>query len=135
MDQLIIRALTGDPLRQKVLSVDDLEQVLAQVARAGFDPTTTTRVAARGIGILYRGPVIRAGDRLSPAEAHYIRHVLFAQEWPVGTSFADYLASLTATVLAPASGVFASTYQGVPQLGVLGRSGPARGPAGSGWIL
>jgi hypothetical protein len=131
-DALILEAATG----ARRLTRAELQQVLAHVAQAGFDPDARERAGGRLQGLLWRGRVLRGSDLLSPAEAHYLRHVVAQQEWPPGTTLDDYLASIPWVILDPRSGVLISQYQGKGwHLAVVRRSEEFRGPEGSDWIL
>ena len=107
-DRLILEAATG--LRE--LSDAELLQVLEHVAQAGFDPHATETVRGRAAGLIWQGRVLRGSDRLPPAEVHYLRHVVAAQEWPAGVSLDAWLGSIAEVVLDPRSGVLVNRYQG-----------------------
>jgi hypothetical protein len=113
----------------------EIGQLREHVARAGFDPEARERVRGRGAGIVWRGRTLRGRDVLPPAEAHYVRHVLKESEWPDSTTFGEYLESIDQIVRDDASGVFISRYQGVDQIGFLGRSREWEGSGGEDWIL
>jgi hypothetical protein len=130
-DTLIVDAATTG----RALTPDELRAMLDHVARAGFTPATTSRVGSLGAGTSWRGRTLRPGDRLLPVEAHYVRHVLGQQEWPPGTTLAQYVQSITAVILDSRSGILTCRYQGAWQLTIVGRAGAFRGPAGSPWIL
>ena len=129
--QRILQAATG----AQSLSSSERREVLAHVARAGFDPAALEQVRGRGAGQVWAGRALLASDRLPPAEAHYVRHVLVGREWPTGTTLQQYVDSLRWLILDPASGAFTSRYAGSWQLGVVRRSGPLRGPEGHAWVL
>ena len=76
-----------------------------------------------------------ANDRVSSVEAHYVRHVLGGQEWPAGTTLAQYLASIQQVFLDSRSGILISFYQGAWQLAAVRRSYELQGPSGRGWVL
>lgn len=131
--QLIIDAAAG----ARQLTAGELRRVLAHVAHAGFDPNATEQARGRLAGIEWQGRILRGSDRLAPAEAHYLRHVVVRQEWPVGTSLSEYLRSIEQVVLDERSGVLVGQYQvdGNWQLTVVRRSGSPRGPGGFDWIV
>jgi hypothetical protein len=129
---LIVAAGTG----AHPWSVEELDRVLAHVAGAGFDPAGLERARGNIVGLERpAGGRVQRGDRLPPAEVHYLRHVIARQEWPVGTTLDAYLVSLRRVIGDAASGVFVSRYLGAWQLGVIGHSLGARGPGGGRWIL
>jgi len=130
-DRLILEAAAG--IRE--LSTAELQQVLEHVARAGFDPGATERVRGRSAGLVWQGRVLKGSDRLPPAEAHYLRHVVAGQEWPPGTSLQLYLNSIQGVTLDSKSGILTSRYQGAWQLTIVRRSGSLRGPNGFAWVL
>lgn len=122
--------------RRTVLSATDLARVLGHVAQAGFDPQAREAVRGRIVGLARpAGGQVGRGDQLPPDEVHYLRHVVAQQEWPAGTTLAEYLASIRRVIEDPTSGVFVSTYLGARQLGILGHAGASRGPDGGRWIL
>ncbi len=116
-------------------SEDEIRRIREYVAERGFDPDALERVRGRGAGIVWRGQTLRGRDQLPPAEAHYVRHVLAEQEWPLGTSLQEYLECVAQIVLDQGSGVFLSYYQDRLQLGFVGRSDHWRGEWGDDWIL
>jgi hypothetical protein len=125
-----VQAATG----ARDLTDAELQTVLEHVARAGFSPFV--HVAATGlVGMLWQGHLLRGRDRITSAERHYLRHVVQREEWPPGTSLADYVGSAQAVVLDPTSGVFTNRYQGFWQLGVVRDSGSLKGPAGGAVVL
>jgi hypothetical protein len=130
-DRLILAAARGS----RRLARRELQRVLEHVAQAGFDPAARERARGRLSGIVWQGRTLQGDDMLSPAEVHYLGHVILRQEWPAGTDLAEYIESARAIVLDRASGVFSSRYQGAWQLGVVRRSGNLRGPLGSDWVL
>jgi hypothetical protein len=113
----------------------ELAAIREHVAQAGFDPTALERARRTAAGAVWKGQVVRPGDFLAPAVAHYLRHVVVEPQWPRGTSLDDYVRAAAAVVVSPESGVIVSYYQGTLQIGFVGRSGSNRGPAGHGWIL
>jgi hypothetical protein len=128
---LIDMAATG----ARRLTPGELARVLAHVAAAGFDPDARERAGGRLAGIWWQGHALKGSDRLTPAEIHYLRHVLANGEWPAGTTVSDYLSSIRDVILDPRSGVIVGQYQGVPQLTIVRRSGALRGPNGAPWVL
>jgi hypothetical protein len=130
-ERLILEAAT----RARDLSADELQRVLEHVARAGFYTATLTTAGGRLRGLVWRGRTLRGRDRLTPAEAHHLRHVVARRDWPAATSLADYLDSIRNIVLDPASGVLVSLLDGEWQLIVVRRSGTLRGPQGYEWVM
>ncbi len=108
---------------------------LADVAAAGFDPAARGPLPDQVAGLSWRGRMLTAGELVPPAELSYFRHVLGGQEWPAGTTLADYLRSLRDVLLDPASGAFIAREAGSGRLGVARRAGPLRGATGGEWVL
>lgn len=129
IDRLILEAATG----ARRLPRSELLQVRAQVARAGFAPGAQARAGGALAGILWQGRPLTGSDRLTPAEVHYLRHVVLKREWPNGTTLQDYLHGIAEVVLDPTSGVLTSRYYGAWQLTF--DSGRLRGPEGYEWVL
>ena len=129
-DRLMLEAATS--IRD--LGDDELQQVLEHIAIAGFDPAVN--VPAAGLAEHeWEGRILMGRDRITSAARHYLRHVVLRQEWPVGTSFEHYLASLRVIILDPRSGILTSRYRGQWQLTIVCRSGSMRGPGGFDWLL
>lgn len=129
------RLITGAATGSLTLSSDHLESVLQWVAQVGFDPDAQEHAGGRLAGIEWRSQILRSSDRLPPAVAHYLRHVVAVSEWPVGTTLDGYLASIARVVTDPAASVFTSRYQGRWQLGIVAPSGNLRGPQGGEMVL
>jgi hypothetical protein len=129
-DQLIIAAATGTTS----LAPADLRHILEHVANAGFDPNARERVRGRLAGVVWQGQSLRGRDQLSPAEVHYLWHVLHREEWPSATNLERYCETISHVILDPTSGVFASRYQGTLQLGIVRSTGDLRGPRGFDWL-
>ena len=115
----------------------DLEAIRLHVAQAGFDPLMTYPADRRVTGLQRAsGQVIQRGDQIPTAELHYLRHVVRQQEWPPGTTQAQYEEGLRNLALRLRVGMLISV---VPpfgwHVGIVGRSGPLRGPRGFDWLL
>ncbi|MCX6023509.1 MAG: hypothetical protein NTZ05_17610 [Chloroflexi bacterium] len=128
-DRLIIAAAGG-----RTLDAAELRFVREHVAQAGFVPTPTT-LASGLSGMVWQGRVLRGRDRMTPAERHYLDHVVKSGEWSAMTTLQDYLDSIRDTILDRHSRVLTSDYQGNAQLGIVGRSGRFRGERGHPLIL
>ncbi len=116
-------AETGQPA-----TAGELTRISAHVAAVGFDPAGQTRLGGRLAGLVWCGLRLGAGSRLATGEAHYRRHVVAGQEWPLGTSLDEYLASLRATVADPRAAILLDRMRGVWRLTFFAPSGPWRGP-------
>ena len=117
------------------LARGELQRLREHVVQAGFDPSAAERVRGRLAGVSWRGRVLSGTDRLPPAEAKYLWHVLVREEWPRGTGLSDYIASIREVILDPLSGVFTNRYQGAWGFGIVRQSGELSGPRGFEWVL
>lgn len=118
----------------QMVTATDLSAVTAHIAGVGFSQSST-RAGGRLAGLAWKGSVLSGGDMLPNAEAHYLRHCIANNEWPVGTTLSDYLASLQSVVTNSSTRVFVSRYQGLWQVGFADEAGQYRGPQGNRWIL
>jgi len=133
---LILELATG--ARQGV-SGQELQRIREHIAAAGFSPTLRMSADRRVVGLIPPsggpGPLARF-DLVDVGELHYLRHVIAQQEWPVGTTLADYYASGARLARDPRSGVLISR---VGRFGLhVAIVGRVRGAAGSGgheWML
>ena len=131
--RLILAAAT-DPNWQ--LTEEELARIVRHIAGAGFDPHALERARGNLVGHTRPGGGdVERGDRLPPAEIHYLRHCVARQEWPPETTLADYIADSAAVIRDPTSRLFASRYQGTWQCGAIGRNRSRRGPRGHDWIV
>jgi len=118
------------------LTGDELQQVIQHVAQAGFDSTAIEDVGGRLVGLIWKDHRIRTGDSLPPAEVHYLRHVAVQSEWPLGTAYDEYLASLRDVILDPQTGFLINQFRDRGwQLTAIRSSGSLQGPAGRDWIV
>lgn len=122
--------------RRRALTAEELARVLEHVARAGFDPQALERARGNLVGLdRPGGGQVGRGDRLPPAEIHYLRHVAARPEWPAGTTPAGYVASIGQVITDPDSGVLVSRFQGAWQLTIVRESRAWRGAAGHQWLM
>src|SRR5207249_3387832 len=112
----------------------ELTQIRAHVARAGFEPGSVTKASVRLAGLAWRGRILKGNDPLPNDIAHYLRHTARNQEWPLGTTFAAYLASLRDAILNLDGGVYLEQISGIWISSFLGPSASNRGPDGGRWI-
>ncbi len=93
-------------------------------AGAGARSAGRVRSRADGAGrravgwLVLAGAYTQGADRLTSAEVHYLRHVVAKAEWPRGTTFDEYLASVRAAIPDARNGVLTSKYQGAWQLAI-----------------
>lgn len=117
------------------LTNEEIRTVRQQVAQAGYDPTGHTPAGGRLAGLSLQGQILTGKTRVRVGDAHYLRHVVMGQEWPVGTTFAAYLESLRQVVRDPQNGILLDQLQNTWQLTFAARSGRWRGPSGDEWII
>ncbi len=118
------------------LTREDLQQIIEYVTKAGFDPDAGEKAGGRLAGMYWQGHTLRGGDRLPPAEVHYLRHVVRNREWPDDTTLEEYIQSIQEVILNPDAYIFTSYYEDREwQLGFIAPSGSWRGDAGGDWIL
>src|SRR3954471_10246273 len=131
VDQLILDLGLG----ARRASGRDLEAIRLHVAQAGFDPQATYPADRRVVGLQRsNGQVIQRGDLLPTDELHYLRHVVNQQEWPTGTTQAQYEDSLRNLALRLRVGMLVSENQPFGwHLAIIGRTATMRGPAGREW--
>lgn len=98
-------------------------------------PTLTGEVGRRGAGIVWNGRVLKASDLLPADEAHYVRHVLAAQEWPPGTTLKEYVSSIADVVRDRGSGVLINRFRGFWHITLIRRSQSLRGRYGFNWVV
>jgi hypothetical protein len=104
------------------------------VSLAGFDPTATYPADRRVVGLRRaNGQIIQRGDLIPTDEIHYLRHVEHQQEWPTGTTQAQYERSLAN--LAARMRVVSVVPPFGWHIGIIGRTGDAKGPIGGDWML
>lgn len=75
-------------------------------------------------------------SRLQAGAHDFVKHVQKRQEWPPGTSLAEYIASIREVILDESSGIMLGSYLGLAwQLTFVRRSGPLHGPGGFAWVM
>jgi hypothetical protein len=104
------------------LTPAELSKVVQHVASAGFS-TDLEKCGTRIAGLIWDGNLIRSTDRLPTGVVHYLRHAIYGQEWPPGTSINDYYASLRAAITDPEAKIAVSKYGDFWHLGFSGSDG------------
>jgi hypothetical protein len=127
----LLNTLTGT----RALTDADLAAIATHLSGVGFSPAPTERAGGRLAGLLWQGRVLRGSDRLTPADAHYLRHVVVQREWPIGTTLAQFLASLATVVRDPTSGMVGSRFRGQWHVGVIRHSRALQGPRGYPYVF
>jgi SPP1 gp7 family putative phage head morphogenesis protein len=120
VDDLI--RVAGIGLRE--LTSEELDRVVQYVANAGFDPKGLERCGGRLVGLVWNGRTLKANDVLPPGEVHYLRHVIYSNEWPSGTSLTEYYQNLEDVIRNPKSRILISNIGGEWQIGFLGENQP-----------
>jgi hypothetical protein len=135
-DQLILAVATGAIAQLTLL---EPRAVLEHIGRAGFDPERRERARGDLAGMIWKGRMVRGNSLLSPADRHYLRHMVARQEWPLGTTQTDYVASIRAVILDRTSGVmlhqYGPTAHAAWQIAMIRPSGSFQGPGGHEWLL
>lgn len=130
MDSLVGQVVEGW-YRGGAIVPEEVEIVRQHIATAGFDPAALDRIDRRVEALGY--PI---GSLCSTEELHYLRHVVAQQEWPAGTTQAEYVQSLRELVLDPNSRLLVSQYRHYGRhVSVVGRSGNRRGAQGFEWCM
>lgn len=106
-----------------------------QISARGFDPLGLVVAGSRLKGIHWGESTLTETSIILTAEAHYLRHVVHRKEWPEGTDLAGYLQSISAVIADPTTGIFASLFRGMRQIGFVRRSSKLKGPEGGEWVL
>ncbi len=118
------------------LTYEELRRIIEYIAQIGFDPEAREKAGGRLAGIYWQGRTLRGSDRLPPAEAHYLRHVVHNREWPDNTTLDEYIQSIKEVILNPNAYIFTSYYEDRGwQLGFIAPSGRWQGVRGGDWIL
>lgn len=84
---------------------EEIQRIREHVAGAGYQPGSMTKAGSRIAGLVWEGETIRSSHRLDNALVHYLRHVVAQDEWPPGTTVAEYVANLRSVVEDPNGGI------------------------------
>jgi hypothetical protein len=129
---MVVEAATG----RRELSEEDLERIAEHVAEARFDPDQQIRAGKRLGGLYFEKKLINENDLLSSSNFHYLLHVRFRREWPIGTTKEAYEQSIRTVINDPERGILVSRYRDRGwQLAFVRRSGEFEGPRENAWIL
>jgi hypothetical protein len=119
----------------RAVAAGELERILWHVATRGFEPVMQP-IYPYAVGVNYGGRTLKVSDELPADEQHYVKHVLWQQEWPVGTTLEQYKQSLIDVIVDPASGLLLNRFQGrFWHLTILRRSGPLQGQGVQDWVV
>lgn len=118
------------------LSEKDLRLIARHVARKYFARSKFLFVRNYARNKRWGGRIVRRNDRIESAADHYLKHVETNQEWPVGTTPAEYVQSLRDVILDPDSGIYTSQFdnQGY-HIAFIRRSRDLKGPGGRDWVM
>lgn len=125
--------IAGVGLRE--LTDAEVTKIVHQVAKAGFESGGSQTVTKMLEGQVWNGRVHKAGDFVEPGVFHYLKHVKVQEEWPVGTSYDQYLDNLRDLTLDKNTGIIISNFDNNWQVGFVGESGKWRGPKGFSYVL
>lgn len=129
---MITEAANGE----RVLSGEELTTIAEYVEEAGFDPTYQAQAGPRLDGLTWKGDPVYADTLLSPADSHYLLHVIRNGEWPEETTQEEYEQSIRGIVDDPNTGIMVSWYRDQGwQLSFARRSGALQGPRGYEWVV
>jgi len=114
---------------------DELRVIAAHVASRGFDPASTRKITGAVPVIQWNGRAYPRSERHPTQFAHFLKHAVGAEEWPPGTTEAQYVHSSADAVRDPASAIFLCREAGVWHLQCFALAGQWRGPRGGAYIL
>jgi len=104
------------------LAPGEIQVIREFVSKAGFSPDLE-KCGSRIAGLVWEGKVIHSTDRLPNGVVHYLRHVVYGKEWPVGTTFEGYTSSLQSVILSDKSKIMICKYGDFSQIGFYGSDG------------
>jgi hypothetical protein len=64
----------------RVATAQELAELAAYVAAAGFDPHARETVRGRPAGVMWRGQAVRTAERLPPEELKFLWHAIVQGE-------------------------------------------------------
>lgn len=102
------------------------------VAERGFNDSLLEKAGGRLSGRKWQGNTIKGSDMLGAGVVHYLRHVVFGNEWPAGTTLEDYYESIRDVVGDSQTKMFISRYLGELQAGFVRDAGPYKGASSKG---
>ncbi len=105
--RLVLEAANG----ARRLAEEEIRQIIEHIAQAGSDSVAMEYVGGRVRDREWQGRILRGRDRLSPSDAHYVRHVIAGHEWPAGTTQEQYIASIEQAIRNPDTTIFVSLYE------------------------
>jgi len=109
--------------------------IAAHIASRGFDLASTRKIGGAVPVIPYNGRAYLRSEKHPTQFAHFLKHAVGAEEWPPGTTEAQYLHSIAEAVRDPVAGIFLCREAGVWQLQYFALAGQWCGPRGGAYIL
>jgi len=96
----------------------------------------STRFPPRAInGARVEGRLVQGGDSIDVRWAKYLQHAVRQEQWPAGTTFAEFFESLIAIIERDENGVYAENRNGRWRLTFVGRSSIWEGLDGNPYII
>jgi len=121
-------------LELRPLNGVEINKIVEHVMTQGYDDNLLQKVPAMLDGFEFNGKTVSRGDMIGSGINHYLKHVIRQQEWPDGTTYNDYLASIREVLSDPNKEIVVSHYEESLQIGFLADSGKWRGVFGYGKI-
>ena len=110
----------------------EIGKITSFVAERGFNDNLLEKAGGRLSGRKWQGNPIKGSDMLGSGVVHYLRHVVFGDEWPAGTTLEEYYDSISQVVQDTQTKVFISRYSGELQVGFIREAGKYAGTKSSG---
>jgi hypothetical protein len=130
-EELVARLVTGParPIRA------DLRALRARAVTKALLRSYEIPAPPEIHGELLGGRVIRAGDPIDVRLAKYLQHAVREEQWPAGTTFSEFVASLEDVVRSDRSGVYADRRSSGWVVTFVGRSDIWEGLDGGPYIV
>lgn len=114
---------------------NEIRRIREHVAGVGYEPGGMTKAGGPIDGLLWQGQAVRSNDRIENAIVHFLRHAVAQREWPPGTTFDEYIASLRRAIADPNGWISIERPHRQWRLSFISRANDAAGPDSGGWIL
>lgn len=92
------------------------------VSKAGFS-SDLEKCGSRIAGLVWEGKIIHSTDKLPTGIVHYLRHAVYGNEWPAGTTAEEYYASLQSVIMDKESRIMISDLHNFRQIGFFSSEG------------
>jgi len=113
----------------------EIGKITNLVAERGFNDNLLEKAGGRLAGLEWEGNTIKGSDTLGVGVAHYLRHAVFKEEWPKGTSINEYYASLRNVVEDKTTKIFIGSYLNELQISFIRDAKELAGKDSGGTIL